>query len=72
MTRYAMVVFWSQEDSAWIADAPDLRSCSAHGETPEKAVAELQIAMDAWIATSKSAGHTLPVPKFQPHAQAAE
>lgn len=72
MTRYAIVVFWSEEDAAWIADAPDLKSCSAFGNTPEAAAGELQVAMEAWIAASLAAGHTLPIAKFQAHAQAAE
>ena len=37
MKRYAFVVFWSDEDAAWVADAPDLRSCLAYGSTPEEA-----------------------------------
>ena len=71
MNRYAIVVFWSDEDSAWIADAPDVKSCSAFGDTPEAAVSELQIAMQAWLTAAKVAGHTLPDPKFQAHAEAA-
>ena len=71
MNRYAIVVFWSDEDSAWIADAPDLKSCSAFGDTPEAAVSELQIAMQAWLTTAKAAGHALPDPKFQAHAEQA-
>jgi predicted RNase H-like HicB family nuclease len=35
--RYHINVFWSDEDSCWIADVPDLRYCSAHGDTPEEA-----------------------------------
>jgi hypothetical protein len=46
--NYAIVVFWSEPDHAWIADAPDLKSCSAHGATPEEAISELNIAMAAW------------------------
>ena len=71
MNRYAIVVFWSHEDSAWIADAPDLKSCSAFGDTPEAAVSELQIAMQAWLTAAKAAEHKLPEPKFQAHAEAA-
>src|SRR5215217_2262242 len=39
MTRYAFVVFWSDEDGAWVADAPDLRSCSAYGSTLSRSCA---------------------------------
>jgi len=71
-TRYAIVVFWSDDDDAWIADAPDLKSCAAHGDTPEQAVAELQVAMEAWLNVAKERGLPIPEPRFRPHLDAAE
>jgi predicted RNase H-like HicB family nuclease len=65
MNRYAVVIFWSDEDSAWVADAPDLRSCSAYGSTPEEAVAELRTAVEAWLETVQSHGLPLPQPRFR-------
>ena len=47
MNGYVFVVFCSDEDGARVAEAPDLRSCSAYGSTPEGAVAELRIAVEA-------------------------
>ena len=41
--RYAIVVFWSDEDDAWVADVPDLKSCSAFGGTREEAVVEIGV-----------------------------
>ena len=38
MNRYAIIVFWSDADEAWVADVPDLEPCAAHGDTPEKAL----------------------------------
>jgi predicted RNase H-like HicB family nuclease len=72
MARYAIVVFWSEEDGAWVADVPDLKSCSAFGATPEEAVAEVRVAMDAWLAAAREAGHEIPTPRFQPQHEAAE
>ena len=72
MTRYAMITFWSDADAAWIADAPDLKPCSAFGGTPEQAVAELSVAMEAWLAAAKKTGHRLPEARFQPQHAAAE
>ncbi len=72
MNRYAIVVFWSDEDEAWVADVPDLKSCSAFGDAPEAAVAEVRVAMDAWLAAAREAGHSIPPPRFQPHHAAAE
>ncbi len=71
-TRYAIVVFWSEEDGAWIADAPDLKSCSAYGDTPEEALAELEVAMDAWLEVAAEQGLPVPAPRFRRHLDAAE
>ena len=72
MNHYAIVVFWSDEDRAWVADVPDLKPCSAFGSTPEEAVAEVSIAMEAWLAAARDAGLEIPKPRFQPHHEAAE
>jgi predicted RNase H-like HicB family nuclease len=72
MNHFAIIVFWSEEDGAWVADIPDLKSCSAFGATPEEAVAEVQVAMAAWITAARDAGHPIPVPRFQPRHEAAE
>lgn len=70
--RYAIVVFWSEDDGMWVADAPDLKSCSAFGDTPEQAVAELRIAMEAWLAAARENGLPIPEPRFRPATVAAE
>ena len=72
MNRYTIIVFWSEEDGIWVADAPDLKSCSAFGSSPEEAVAEVRVAMDAWLAAARDAGLPIPEPRFQPHHEAAE
>lgn len=72
MPRYAIVVFWSDEDGAWVADLPDLKSCSAFGDTPEEAVAEVRVAMEAWLAAARDAGHPIPEARYQPQHEAAE
>jgi predicted RNase H-like HicB family nuclease len=72
MNHYAIIVFWSDEDHAWVADVPDLKPCSAFGSTPEEAVAEVSIAMEAWLAAARDAGLEIPKPRFQPHREAAE
>jgi predicted RNase H-like HicB family nuclease len=72
VNRYSIIVFWSEEDGVWIADVPDLRSCSAFGATPEEAVAELRVAMDAWLQAAREAGLPIPQARYQPHHEAAE
>ena len=70
--RYAMVVFWSDEDNCWIGDAPDLRSCSAHGESPAAALAELQVAIDLWLYVVRQEGWPMPEPRFHLQLPLAE
>ncbi|MBX3390258.1 MAG: type II toxin-antitoxin system HicB family antitoxin [Phycisphaeraceae bacterium] len=64
--KYHINVFFSAEDKGFIADVPDLRYCSAFGETPEKAMREVMIAMRAWLAAAKSAGKRIPKPRYRP------
>ena len=64
--RHRMNVLWSDEDQCWIADVPDLKFCSAHGETPAKAVAELELAMAAWLETAREHGIPIPEPRYRP------
>ena len=64
--RYHINVFWSAEDDCWIADVPDLRYCSAHGDTPEEAIAEIRIAMELWIEVALERGQELPEPRYKP------
>ena len=72
MNRYAIIVFWSEDDGVWVADVPDLKSCSAFGSSPEEAVVEVGIAMEAWLAAARDAGLEIPKPHFQPRHEAAE
>jgi predicted RNase H-like HicB family nuclease len=70
--HYAITVVWSDEDEAWVADAPDLRFCSAHGDTPEDAVRELRVAMDAWLMEAQAGGRSPPEARYRPISAAAE
>jgi predicted RNase H-like HicB family nuclease len=64
--HYHINVFWSDEDGCWIADVPDLRFCSAHGGTPAAAVAEVEIAMSAWLDSAREHGHPVPEARYRP------
>jgi predicted RNase H-like HicB family nuclease len=70
--RYPIIVSWSDEDQVWVADAPDLKSCSAFGDTAEQAVAELEMAVSAWLESARQAGHALPQPSTAVALLAAE
>lgn len=64
--RYHINVFYSDEDKCYIADIPDLKYCSAHGETPEAALHEVLIAQEAWLESARTARKRLPEPKYRP------
>lgn len=70
MEHYHINVFWSDEDGCWIADVPDLRSCSAHGDTPEIAVREVQVAIDAWLHSARQHRDPIPTPTYRPQSAA--
>jgi predicted RNase H-like HicB family nuclease len=63
---YHINVFYSEEDEAYIADIPDLKYCSAHGETPEEALREVLIAKDAWLSVAHEKGLEIPEPRYRP------
>jgi predicted RNase H-like HicB family nuclease len=63
---YHINIFYSDEDAGYIADIPDLEACSAFGDTPEKALAEVQIAKAAWLKVAKSARKAIPKPRYRP------
>ena len=70
--RYHINVFWSDEDSCWIADVPDLRPCTAHGDTPEEATANVRDAVDGWLAVARERGFPIPEAKYRPAIYAAK
>jgi predicted RNase H-like HicB family nuclease len=66
MTDYHINVFYSEEDGGYIADVPDLPHCTAFGETPEQALAEVLKAKTAWIEAAQAEGRPVPAPAFRP------
>ncbi len=62
MTGYPIDVHWSDEDGTWVADVPDLAFCSAHGPTPHEAVAEVELAAEAWLEVARATGRDIPEP----------
>ena len=63
---YHINVFFSEADDGYIADIPDLSACSAFGETPQEAVAQVVIARDAWLAIARETGRDVPPPRYRP------
>ena len=63
--RYHANLFWSAEDACWIADVPDPRYCTSHGESPAEAVANVNEAVEGWIETAREAGLDVPEPRYR-------
>lgn len=64
--RFHINLFWHAPDESWVADVPDLKSCSAFGNTPEEALAEVQMAMRGWIEAAQERGLIIPEPRYRP------
>ncbi|MEK6285980.1 MAG: type II toxin-antitoxin system HicB family antitoxin [Acidobacteriota bacterium] len=62
-SKYEVIIYWSEEDSAFIAEAPELAGCAADGATYSVALANIQIIIDEWIETAKELGRPIPEPK---------
>jgi predicted RNase H-like HicB family nuclease len=63
MERYEIIIFWSDEDQVFVAEAPELPGCTAHGATHEEALANIRDAMRLWVDTAKEFGDPIPEPK---------
>jgi predicted RNase H-like HicB family nuclease len=63
MNRYEVIIYWSVEDQAFVAEVPELPGCTAHGTTQEAALASAQEAIALWIDTAKEFGDPIPEPK---------
>ncbi|HEY9405683.1 MAG TPA: type II toxin-antitoxin system HicB family antitoxin [Pyrinomonadaceae bacterium] len=61
--KYEIVIYWSAEDSAFIAEVPELPGCMADGMTYADAVANVEVIIDEWIETAKELGREIPEPK---------
>ena len=63
MDRYEIILYWSAEDAAFIAEVPELPGCMAHGDTQEKALSSVKEAMGLWIDTAREFGDPVPEPR---------
>jgi predicted RNase H-like HicB family nuclease len=63
INKYEIIIYWSNEDQAFIAEVPELPGCMAHGETHETALENIKTAMDLWLDTAKEFDDPIPVPK---------
>jgi predicted RNase H-like HicB family nuclease len=63
MDKYEVIIFWSDDDQAFVAEVPELSGCMAHGETQEAALDNIKAAMNLWIETAKEFDDPIPEPK---------
>lgn len=63
--KYEVILYWSMEDEAFVADVPELPGCMAHGRTQAAALKSVNEAIALWIETAREFGDPVPEPKGQ-------
>jgi predicted RNase H-like HicB family nuclease len=63
--KYEVIIYWSDEDNAFVAEVPELPGCMAHGDTYESALQNVRDAMSLWLDVANEFGDPIPVPKGQ-------
>jgi predicted RNase H-like HicB family nuclease len=61
--RYEIILYWSDEDQAFIAEVPELPGCAADGTTYQEALANIQVIITEWLETAKELGRPIPKPR---------
>ena len=60
MHKYELIIYWSDEDGAFVAEAPELPGCAAHGHTQDAALQSINQAVDLWLETAREFGDRIP------------
>jgi predicted RNase H-like HicB family nuclease len=63
MTKYEVILYWSDEDEAFIAEVPELAGCAADGTTRQEALSNVETVIAAWLETARELGRPIPKPK---------
>jgi predicted RNase H-like HicB family nuclease len=61
--KYEVIIYWSDEDEAFVAEVQELPGCMADGATYEEAVRNVRTVMQEWIDTARELGRPVPEPK---------
>lgn len=61
--KYEVIIYWSDEDEAYVAEVPELPGCAADGATYRQALANVEVVIDEWIETARELGRAIPEPK---------
>ncbi len=62
-SKYEIIIFWSEEDDAFVAEVPELAGCMADGRTYQEALANAEQVIQEWIETAQELGRAIPEPK---------
>lgn len=62
-SEYEIVLYWSKDDEAYIAEVPELPGCAADGKTRQEAVANAEVVIREWLETAKELGRDIPIPR---------
>lgn len=63
MTKYEIIIYWSNEDEAFIAEVPELPGCAADGASYGEALANAEVVIQEWIETARELNRSIPEPK---------
>lgn len=63
MPKYEVIIYWSEEDQAFVAEVPELPGCAADGRTHEEALANAEVVIQEWLETARCLGRPIPAPK---------
>ena len=63
MIRHELMVYWSEEDRAYIVEVPELPGCMADGQTYQEAIANADLVVQEWLETAQELGRPIPVPR---------
>ncbi len=63
MHKYEIIIYWSQDDDAFIAEVPELPGCAADGKSPVEALQNIQLIIDEWLETASIMGREIPKPR---------
>jgi predicted RNase H-like HicB family nuclease len=61
--KYEVILYWSEEDDAFIAEVPELPGCMADGATYQEALANVEVVIQEWIETAQESGRPIPEPR---------
>ena len=63
MSKYEVIIYWSEDDNAFVAEVPELAGCMADGPTYQEALANAETVIQEWLETARELGRAIPEPR---------